>query len=143
MPVPSDNVDSTTLEPPLVSASEGKQCRDLIPVDEVAIEIGAAAISTEAGGDGSSSQTAISTLDSAVHRVLSSRLLVTVILATCGPMGLPALWLSPRFSRSGKVLLTTLFLAFTIVFPIAMAWYWLDIAVRPVLEALESATTTR
>jgi len=67
---------------------------------------------------------------------LDNRLVVVGILLCAGPLGLPALWFSRRFSRVTKVVTTVAYFVFTAVLPLVIAWYWLDIAVRPLLEAL-------
>ena len=73
-------------------------------------------------------------LNPAISRWLSNRLVVVSLLAIAGPLGLPALWLSPRFSRTAKILTTALFLFVTVVFPLALAYYWLEIALRPLVD---------
>ncbi len=68
--------------------------------------------------------------------VLENRLLVIAILLCAGPMGLPALWFSHRFSRRTKILTTTGYLLVTAIVPLAIAWYFLEVAVRPVVDVL-------
>ena len=75
------------------------------------------------------------TLAPGVAGLLNSRLLVIALLAIVGPLGLPALWFSPRFSRITKVLATSLFVLLTVVLPLAFAYYWLEIALRPLVDA--------
>lgn len=75
------------------------------------------------------------TLSPGLNGLLSNRLAVVAILALVGPIGLPALWLSPRFSRIAKILTTVLFLLATVALPLAMAYYWLEIALRPLVDA--------
>ena len=67
---------------------------------------------------------------------LDNRLVVVGIVLCAGPLGLPALWFSRRFSRVTKVVTTVAYFVFTVVLPLVIAWYWLDISVRPLLEAL-------
>ncbi len=67
---------------------------------------------------------------------LDNRLVVIGILLCAGPLGLPALWFSRRFSRVTKVVTTIAYFVFTAVLPLVIAWYCLDFAVRPLLEAL-------
>ena len=80
-------------------------------------------------------QVATITLNPEFARLLSNRLVVVGILAIVGPLGLPALWLSPRFTRISKILTTAIFLLVTVVLPLAIAYYWLEIAMRPLVDA--------
>ena len=55
--------------------------------------------------------------------VAESRALVLLLLfAVLGPLALPVLWRSPRFSRPWKMLLTILVLIFTVVI-VGALWY--------------------
>ena len=69
---------------------------------------------------------------------LNHRGVVAAILLFCGPLGLPALWFSPRFSLTTKIIISVVLFAATVIAPLAVSWYWLDVAVRPVLDALTS-----
>jgi hypothetical protein len=71
----------------------------------------------------------------AAKKLLDNRLAIVGLLVVVGPLGLPFLWLSGRFSRLTKFVVTTLYFAFTVVFPLAVTWYWLDTAMQPLLEA--------
>jgi hypothetical protein len=66
--------------------------------------------------------------------LLQSRPAVIAILLVGGPVGLPFLWLSGRFSRPTKIITTVAYFGLTVVAPIALTWYWLDVAVRPLLD---------
>lgn len=68
--------------------------------------------------------------------VLDNRWLVVGLLLVAGPIGLPALWFSRRFSTKVKVGTTILYAIVTVVFPLAMVWYWCETAVRPLVDAL-------
>ena len=72
-------------------------------------------------------------------RLLNSHAIVWAILLVLGPLGLPALWMSPRYSKTAKVLWTAVLLIGTVVLPIAMTWYWLDTAMQPLLDAFNKA----
>lgn len=69
-----------------------------------------------------------------VQKVLNNRLYVGIVIALIGPLGLPALWFSPRFSNRTKIILTSIFVVLTTVVPLAIAWYFLDYSMRPLLE---------
>ena len=73
---------------------------------------------------------------SLVATVLENRGYVIAILLCAGPIGLPALWFSHRFSRRFKIIATGGYFLVTAVLPLAIAWYVLDIAVRPLVDAL-------
>ena len=74
-------------------------------------------------------------VDPAIARLVSSRMLVVGLLAIVGPLGLPAMWLSPRFSRLTKIVTTALFLVVTVLLPLTLAYYWLEVALRPLVDA--------
>jgi hypothetical protein len=67
---------------------------------------------------------------------LDRRWVAMAILLCAGPVGLPLVWLSSRFSKLAKISLTAVFFLVTVIFPIAMVWYWCEVAVRPLVEAL-------
>ena len=75
-------------------------------------------------------------VQSLITEFLDNRLFVTAILLCAGPIGLPALWFSHRFSRRCKIITTTGYFFFTVILPLAIAWYFLDVAVRPIVDAL-------
>ncbi len=66
--------------------------------------------------------------------VLNNRWVVLMLLAVVGPLGLPALWLSPRFKPWVKATITLVWFLLTAVVPLAIAWYWLDYALRPLVD---------
>jgi hypothetical protein len=78
-------------------------------------------------------------VDPAIVRLLSNRAVVIGLLAISGPIGLPALWLSRRFSRTTKIVTTVAFLLATVAFPLALTYYWTEIALRPLVEAFDSS----
>jgi len=71
-----------------------------------------------------------------VQTVLNNRLYVGIVIALIGPLGLPALWFSPRFSKRTKIVLTSIFVLLTTVVPLAIAWYFIDYSMRPLFDAL-------
>ena len=75
-------------------------------------------------------------LDPAIRRLLNNPLAIVGLLAVVGPLGLPALWLSKRFSRITKIVTTIVFLLVTVVLPLATAYYWLEIALRPLADVM-------
>jgi hypothetical protein len=73
---------------------------------------------------------------SLVTQILENRFYVISILLCVGPIGLPALWFSRRFSRRAKIITTTCYFLFTVVIPLMAAWYFLNVALRPIVDAL-------
>jgi len=61
---------------------------------------------------------------------------VVGLIAVSGPPGLLLLWLSRRFARRTKLLISLGYLALTVVFPVAMIWYWCNHALTPLVRAL-------
>ena len=73
-----------------------------------------------------------------VATLLNNRLLIFGLIAMTGPLGLPALWFSPKFKTRTKIIGTVLFLLLTTALPIALAWYWLDYSIQPLVEAFKN-----
>jgi len=71
-----------------------------------------------------------------IQTILNNRWYVGMVIALIGPLGLPALWFSPRFSKPTKVVGTLIFVVMTTVVPLAVAWYFLDYRIRPLVDAL-------
>ena len=69
-----------------------------------------------------------------VKAVLNNRLAVIGIIAFVGPPGLLALWFSPRFATRTKIVTTATYFLLTAVIPLAIAWYWLDHSLRPLVD---------
>jgi hypothetical protein len=76
-------------------------------------------------------------MSSPARSILESRAAVVGLLVVVGPLGLPFLWFSGRFSRPTKIITTIAYFGLTVVAPIAVTWYWLDVAVRPLLDVWE------
>jgi hypothetical protein len=72
---------------------------------------------------------------SPVRTVLNNRCAIVGMLAFVGPLGLPFLWLSHRFSRRSKIAVTVIFFLLTVVLPLAFTYYWVETAIRPLLAA--------
>ncbi len=71
-----------------------------------------------------------------VTEVLGNRLFVIGILLCAGPIGLLALWFSHRFSRRSKIITTAGYLILTVVLPLAITWYFLEVAIHPIVDTL-------
>ena len=106
----------------------GAGCRDLIvPADAVIVIDGQENQSKE-----------IATTNSAVtlQVVVNNRMFVVGMIACAGPLGLLAMWFSQRFSNRAKVITTVSYVLLAIVAPLAVIWYWLNIALRPIVDVL-------
>lgn len=71
--------------------------------------------------------------------LLNNRFAVFALLCVAGPLGLPALWFSPRFSRVTKTAVSLVFFGLTAVLPLVGAWYALEWLIRPIADALNAA----
>lgn len=78
---------------------------------------------------------AVTSPSDSITSLLNNRFAVVGIIALIGPLGLPALWFSPRFSKTTKTVTTISYVVLTTVVPIVAAWYWLDYSLRPLVEA--------
>jgi hypothetical protein len=67
---------------------------------------------------------------------LERRWVAIAIVLCAGPIGLPLVWLSSRFSRLAKISLSASFVLLTVIVPIALVWYWCEVPIRPLVEAL-------
>lgn len=105
----------------------GSTCCGLIPIkDNSELGLGASNIPN---------QTAVVGVADPVATVLNNRLLVIGVIAMIGPLGLPALWFSQRFSKSTKVVTTVVYMLVTTIVPLVFAWYIMDYSLRPLVEA--------
>lgn len=68
--------------------------------------------------------------------VWERRDIVVGLIAVSGPPGLLMLWLSRRFAKRTKLLISLGYLALTVIFPVAMIWYWCNHALTPLVKAL-------
>ena len=78
----------------------------------------------------------LATVDNAatIQAVVNSRTFVVGMIAVAGPLGLLALWFNQRFSNRTKIITTVAYVLLAIVLPLVVVWYWLDVALRPLLE---------
>ena len=78
-------------------------------------------------------------LPPAVRTVVNNHLIIWTVILTFGPLGLPLIWLSPKYSIWSKSLVTVITLGLTIVLPIAVTLYCAQFLVHPVLDAMQEA----
>ena len=104
----------------------GAGCRDLIVPSANLIEIE------------QQESKAIATVgpSTTLQTLVNSRTFVVSMIAVAGPLGLLALWFSQRFTNRTKILTTTGYVLLAMVLPLVVIWYWLDVALRPIIEAL-------
>ena len=108
----------------------GSDCRDLI--------VGPSSVN-RIDGETDQDSTEIATVDSTaatLQAVVDNRLAVAGLIVCFGPLGLLALWFSRRFSNRAKVITTASYVLLFIVAPLITIWYWLDVALRPVVDVL-------
>ena len=70
--------------------------------------------------------------------LLSHRAIVLGLLLFVGPAALPALWFSPTFSMRSKIITSVIYVGLTILIPLAIMFYWLQIAIAPLMDVLPS-----
>ncbi len=68
--------------------------------------------------------------------ILDNGWAIVGLLFVAGPLGLPALWFSRRFSWKVKLAGTIGLLLLTFVLPAALIWYLYATAIGPVLDVL-------
>ena len=108
------------------------------PVSATIVTVGPKAVSSQT--DQNSNSSAVANRDpsspaSTLETILNNRLYVSLVIALIGPLGLPALWFSPRFSQRTKIISTCVFVFMTTVVPLVAAWYFLDYSLRPLVDA--------
>jgi hypothetical protein len=69
-----------------------------------------------------------------IKSIVGNRWVVIGLLAAIGPLGLPALWLSPRFRPWVKVVISLLYFFATAILPLLFAWYWFGYALQPLVD---------
>ena len=123
--------------PPLIIGNFCGRCgSDLLAQDNFCRHCGTQA-ATSAIAHRESRNQQLSTPADTIQTVLNNRLYVVLVIALIGPLGLPALWFSPRFSKPTKIVVTSIYVIMTTVVPLAVAWYFLDYSMRPLVEAFK------
>ncbi|PQO44808.1 hypothetical protein C5Y93_17075 [Blastopirellula marina] len=74
-----------------------------------------------------------------MRAVVNSHAIIWAVILTFGPLGLPLIWLSPKYSIWSKSLVTLVTLGVTVVLPIAVTLYCAQFLVHPVLDAMQEA----
>ena len=106
----------------------GAGCRDLIvPSDAICLI-----------DDPSVQSQEVATTDSAAtfQAVVNNRMFVVGMIVCAGPLGLLAMWFSQRFTNRAKVIATVSYVLLAIVAPLAVIWYWWNIALWPLVDVL-------
>ena len=107
----------------------GAGCRDLIVPPN--------AVSLIDDHPGPSQEVATTDSGATLQAVVNNRLFVVGMIACAGPLGLLAMWFSQRFTTRAKVITTVSYILLAIVAPLAVIWYWWNIALRPIFEVLK------
>ena len=106
----------------------GTGCRDLIVPPNVVSLI----------DDQADQSKEVATKDPAetFQAVVNNRMFVVGMIVCAGPLGLLAMWFSQRFTNRAKVITTVSYVLLAIVAPLAIIWYWWNIALRPLVDVL-------
>ncbi|WP_207394778.1 hypothetical protein [Bremerella alba] len=78
-------------------------------------------------------------LPHSIRSAARSHTIIWIVILSIGPLGLPLLWVSPKYPTWSKVLISLATVFFTIILPILVVIYCGEFLVRPVLDALEEA----
>lgn len=78
-------------------------------------------------------------LPPSIRSAVRSHTIIWIVILSIGPLGLPLLWLSPKYPTWSKVLISLATVFFTVILPILVVIYCGEFLVRPVLDALEEA----
>ena len=71
-----------------------------------------------------------------IESALKSKLAIASMVAALGPIGIAAMWFSPSFSKPSKIAWTLSYFVVVFLMPLLIAWYWLSLSVRPLVETL-------
>jgi len=77
-------------------------------------------------------------LPPAIRSAVRSHMVIWVVILSIGPLGLPLLWLSPKYPAWSKILITLATLLLTIL-PIVALIYYGEFVLRELQEAMEDA----
>lgn len=78
-------------------------------------------------------------LPPSIRTAVRSHAFIWVVILSIGPLGLPLLWLSPKYPMWAKILISLATVFFTIILPIAITIYCGEFLVRGLLDAMEEA----
>ena len=108
----------------------GSDCRDLI--------VGPSSVGhvAEPAHQESKEIATVNNTTATFQAIVDNRLVVAGLVACFGPLGLLAMWFSQRISNRAKIITTASYVLLFIVAPLVVIWYWLDVALRPVVEVL-------
>lgn len=78
-------------------------------------------------------------LPPSIRSAVRSHTIIWIVILSIGPLGLPLLWLSPKYPTWSKIAISLATVFFTIILPILVTVYCGEFLVRELLEALEEA----
>jgi len=84
-------------------------------------------------------QTIDAGLPPSIRSAVRSHTIIWVVILSIGPLGLPLLWLSPKYPTWSKVLISLATIFFTIILPIMVVIYCGEFLVRELQQAMEEA----
>lgn len=75
----------------------------------------------------------------AVRKIVSSHVVIWTGILAFGPLALPLLWLSPKYSTVAKTSISVLLIGFTVVLPIAGTLYMCTYGLAPIVDAMQQS----
>ncbi|WDI44238.1 hypothetical protein [Bremerella sp. P1] len=81
-------------------------------------------------------------LPPSIRSAVRSHTIIWIVILSIGPLGLPLLWLSPKYPAWAKILISLATVFFTVILPVLVTIYCGEFLVRGLLEAMEEANRT-
>lgn len=74
-----------------------------------------------------------------IRTAVRSHAIIWIVILSIGPLGLPLLWLSPKYPAWSKILISLATVFLTVILPILVYIYCAEFLVHGLLDALEEA----
>lgn len=78
-------------------------------------------------------------LPPSIRSAVRSHTIIWIVILSIGPLGLPLLWLSPKYPAWAKILISLATVFFTVILPVLVTIYCGEYLMRELLNALEEA----
>lgn len=78
-------------------------------------------------------------LPPSIRSAVRSHTIIWIVILSIGPLGLPLLWLSPKYPGWAKILISLATVFFTVILPVLVTIYCGEYLMRELLNALEEA----
>lgn len=78
-------------------------------------------------------------LPPSIRAAVRSHTIIWIVILSIGPLGLPLLWLSPKYPTWSKIAISLATLFFTVILPILVTIYCGEFLLRELLEVMEEA----